>query len=78
MLGRPTHKGMKMTEDQMFELARGAIERHLGDVCEGEDSPDSIYDEAYTLAHDALVSAGIDTRTACTIAQQAAQAVAQP
>jgi hypothetical protein len=48
-------RGCEMTEhERLLEIARGNIERHLGDVCEGDDSADSIFDEAYTLAFDAL------------------------
>lgn len=76
---------MTITEEEMHEIARGAIERHLGDVvaedCEElsvEALADRIYDEAFVLAHDALMDKGIDARTASKIAQQEAQKVAQP
>jgi hypothetical protein len=67
---------------EMEEIARGNIERHLGDIaadydCE-EDAADAIYDEAYTLGFDALVDAGIDHITAGKIAQSVAQCYAQP
>lgn len=67
-----------MTNDQMEEIARGNIERHLGDVVEEDMSPDAIYDEAYTLAFDALADAGVDHATARGIAAKVAQCFAQP
>jgi hypothetical protein len=66
------------TDDELRDIARGNIERHLGDVCEGEDSADSIYDEAYTLAFDALHDKGVNDDKARTIAQEIAQGMAQP
>lgn len=71
-------KEVKMTKDQMEEIARGNIAQHLGDVCEGEDSADSIYDEAYTLGFDALADAGVDHETARRVAKSVAQCFAQP
>jgi hypothetical protein len=68
-----------MTEhERLLEIARGNIERHLGDVCEGDDSADSIFDEAYTLAFDALADAGTPHDVARTVAKEAAMLVAQP
>lgn len=64
------------TRDYLMEIARGNVERHLGDVA--EESPDSIFDEAYTLAFDALANEGIDHRVARSIAQEIAQCYAQP
>ncbi len=65
--------------ERYLEIARGAIERHLGDVCDGEtDSADRIYDEAFVLAHDALLDQGIDAVTASRVARQAALLLAQP
>jgi hypothetical protein len=58
------------------EIARGNIERHLGDVA--EESADSIYDEAWTLAHDALVDAGCPLEYQGEIARSVAQCYAQP
>ncbi len=60
------------------DIARGAIERHLGDVVDEDSSADAIYDEAFVLAHDALVDVGLSSWDATLIAQRAAQAVAQP
>jgi hypothetical protein len=67
-----------MTEDEMRDKARGNIERHLGDVCDGEESADAIYDEAYTLGFDALHDAGVNVETARRIAAEVAQTFAQP
>ncbi len=66
------------TDDQLREIARGGIERHLGDVVDEDHSPDDIYDEAYTLAHDALIAAGVDYDTARRVSQQVAMEIAQP
>ena len=63
-----------MTEYEMEEIARGNIERHLGDVA----TPDSIYDEAYTLGVDALLDAGVERCEAVYIASRVAQLFAQP
>ena len=63
----------------MREIARGAIERHLGDVA--EKSPDSIYDEAMLLAIDALIDAGVvgpEKQRAAEIASSVARDYAQP
>jgi hypothetical protein len=59
------------------EIAPRAIERHLGDVIDSDDSADAIYEEAYTIALDALVDSGLDFREAGTIASAAAQSIAQ-
>jgi hypothetical protein len=61
------------------ELARGNIERHLGDVVEDGATADSVFNEAYTLAFDALHDSGRCTPDeARTIAQEVAQNYAQP
>ena len=63
----------------MREIARGAVERHLGDVA--EMSPDSIYDEAMLLAIDALIGAGVvgeERQRATEIASSVARDYAQP
>lgn len=65
-----TKQGIALLE----EVARGNVERHLGD-CE---SPDDIFDNAYTLAFDALVDKGTDHTLAREIAQRVAQCYAQP
>ncbi len=64
-----------MTEhEEWLEIARGGIERN----CDlGVDhSPDTIYDECYVAAFDALHDAGCPTPA--QIAQEAAQCFAQP
>lgn len=61
--------------ERLQEIAQGALERHLGDVAEDADS---IYDEAYTIAFDALHDAGVDDWTAGEIASELAQRHAQP
>ena len=71
-----------MTEEQMREIARGNVERHLGDIAAehpDEELPaDSIYQEAYTLAFVALVEAGVEHETARDIAGEVARSYAQP
>lgn len=70
-----------MTEEQMQEIARGNIERHLGDCEElqdGEPTADAIYDSAYVLAFDALADAGVAPATARDVAASVAQGFAQP
>jgi hypothetical protein len=71
-----------MTEEQMREIARGNIERHLGDIAaeypDEELSAGTIYDEAYTLAFDALVNAGVQHGTARHVADEVARSYAQP
>lgn len=64
--------------ERLREIARGNVERHLGDVTDGDASPDSIYTEALTLAHDALIDAKVDEQTAAEIAREVAQSIAQP
>lgn len=70
-----------MTEEQMVELARGNVERNLGadwDPEEGEITADYIYDDAYVLAFDALVDAGVSIEEARRVGQMVAQTFAQP
>lgn len=68
-----------MTNERMEEIAIGNIERHLGDVCcDGDESADAIYDEAYTLAFDALSDAGVANKLARVVAANVAQRFAQP
>lgn len=64
------------TRGYLEDVARGAIEMRVdfGDT----DSADSIYDQAFVAAHDALMDAGCDNITASTIASQIAQDMAQP
>jgi hypothetical protein len=68
-------KEIQMTEDQMIELARGNIERHLY-IEEGDE--DSIFDEAYTLAFGALADVGVSLIDARRVASKVAQLFAQP
>jgi hypothetical protein len=65
-------------DEHLRDIARGGIEQHLGDVCDAEASADALYDEAFTLAHDALLAAGIDAQTATRIASEEARNIAQP
>lgn len=71
-----------MTNQEMEEVARGNVERHLGDVAADyaneEDAADAIYDEAFTLAFDALADAGVDHGEARRVATGVAQCYAQP
>ena len=71
-----------MTKSQMVEIARGNVERHLGDVAadyESEEAAaDAIYTEAYSLDFDALADAGVDNATARAVAACVARSYAQP
>jgi len=58
-----------MSHEEMVKLATAAVERHIGDVA---DENSDLHEEAYTLAFDAIVDAGFDTRTAGEIAIQVA------
>jgi len=66
-----------MSDESLYQIAIGAIEQYLGDVCDEHPSEDAIYDEAYTIAFDALHHLGIDVIMAGKIASQAAQNIAQ-
>lgn len=63
-----------MTKDQMMEVARGNVERHLGDCEETDD----IFEGVYILAFDALHDAGIPDEEAQLVAQELAMSYAQP
>ena len=63
-----------MTEDQMTKIAITAMDR-LGDVCSGDDDPETIAEEAFTLAHDALVDAGVEMGKASEIASITTQSM---
>lgn len=67
-----------MTKEQMEEIAWGNVEQNIGCCVDAGDSADSVYDEAYTLAFDALADAGIDHETARGVAVNVAQRFAQP
>lgn len=56
------------TTAQLQEIARGAIERHLGDVCHYEPSADEMRDEAFVLAHEALLAVGVAAHVASWVA----------
>jgi len=64
------------------EIARGKIEAHLGDVAteyESEEAAaDAIYDEAFTLAYDALIDAECPEDIASYVARSMAHSYAQP
>lgn len=66
-----------MTDEQWLEIARGHVERHLGDVVDSED-PDSIYEEALILAHDALLDGGCENPKAMELATTIALSFANP
>lgn len=62
------------------EIARGNIERHLGDCFDPDHnaSSDEIYDEVYTLAFDAIVDAGGSKEDASKIASELAMGFSSP
>jgi hypothetical protein len=69
-----TSAGTMNEDDQLREIARGNIERHLGD-CENADE---IYENALTLATDALLDAGVERSKAQSIALELAMCYAAP
>jgi hypothetical protein len=60
------------------DIAVGAIERSLGDVVEEGMTPDRVYDEAFGIALDALLDAGVSIRIAGPIAEEVAMRLAHP
>ena len=66
------------SEEWLHTVARGAIECHLGDLCDETTCADVLYDNAFTLAHDALVDNGVPPEVASEVATLEAQRVAQP
>jgi hypothetical protein len=70
---------MAYSEIELMDIARGAIESNLGNVFEADEEPsmDSIYDEAYTLAFDALADKGVEHAKARRVAAAVAQDLAQ-
>lgn len=66
----------KTEDDLLREIARGAIERHIGDLVPDGATADRIYGEAYVLAFDALFNL-CPLNTARRIAEGEAQKVAQ-
>ena len=64
-----------MTHEMLLVVARGAVDRHLGDL---DPDADSLYDEIFTLAHDALSDVGADLKQCIEIAQELALSMTQP
>ena len=70
--------------EDLEKIARGNIERHLADAITDYDnleegvSTDAIYSEAYTLAVDTLLDAGVERALAQEIAAYLARIYAQP
>jgi hypothetical protein len=62
--------------EQLREIARGNIERNA--EWDENASADTIHDECYTLAFDALHDAGVDNDTARSVAREVAMSYAQP
>jgi hypothetical protein len=62
--------------EELREIARGNIERNA--EWPEDASADTIYDECYTLAFDALHDAGVDNDTARQVATMIAMEHAQP
>jgi hypothetical protein len=78
MANEPMERGFPHPKKRVDfrEAARGNCERHLGDVA-GE-SPDDIYDQAYTLAFDGAKEAGADDAEARRVARDVAMDFANP
>jgi hypothetical protein len=70
-----------MNKAGMREIARASVERHRGDLAamypDEECTGGSLYDEAYTLAFDALVDSGVGSRTARRVAAEVARCFAR-
>lgn len=66
----------KQELQRLADIARGAIERHLGVAV--EDGPDQLYDSAFVLAFDALRDAGVEVAVCRQIAGEQARLIAQP
>lgn len=56
--------------DEHEKAARENVDRHIGDVVTGDDDPEDIACEAYTLAFDGAVDAGATHEHARAIAQR--------
>lgn len=67
-----------MTHQEMMDFAWSNVERNLGSCIEDGATEDDVYDEAYTLAFDALADKGVPHATARSVAVQIAQRFAQP
>jgi hypothetical protein len=63
-----------MLDQKLREIAIGAVERLLGDYDSGDCA---IYDEAYSLALDALRDHGVEDETAREIARDVAHSFAR-
>ena len=63
----------------MIELARAIVERNLGAdfIPDEEPTPDAIFDDAFTLAVDALIDAGVERSEAQRVARGVAMMFAQ-
>lgn len=62
-----------MTLAEMEALARANVDLHLADAV-AEDGEQSLFENAYVLAFDALHDAGVDNKTARAIAEVVASA----
>jgi hypothetical protein len=73
-------RNIKLSEERMNEIARGAIERYIADAVSQyeEVSSATLYTEAYTLAWDALADKGVDHEKAREVADRIARTYAQP
>jgi hypothetical protein len=67
-----------MTHQEMMDLAWSNVERNLGCCVEDGATEGDVYNEAYTLAFDALADKGVSHATARSVAVQVAQRFAQP
>lgn len=54
--------------DEFEKAARENLERHIGDVCTGDDELEVIREEAFTLAFDGAIAAGASHEQACQAA----------
>jgi len=54
--------------DEFERAARENLERHIGDVCTGDEDIEVIREEAWTLAFDGAADAGAAHERACEIA----------
>lgn len=62
--------------EALKQIARDNVERHLGDVCDADDDPDTIREEIYVLAFDAVFDAGASAEAARRVAEAIAQEMA--
>lgn len=65
---------MKTTKE-LQQLARRAIEIHLGDVVSEDAIYEELYDNAFVLAHDALIDVGVAAHVASWVAGEEASKV---